>query len=123
MVVITVVGLGLLGLHAVSPMAEAQAPGAVCVLRLVADNEILGIVVDTPENFNIAVALPLDKNINVPIPCDRLGSLALAVSNQKNNNVNVVAQVFSHDGILICSKGPVLLAVNGGTGMTFADCQ
>ena len=123
MVVVAVVSLSLLWSLAVPSMAKAQGAGTVCVLQLIADGEVLGIVVDTPENFNIAIPIPLDKNINVPIPCDRLGSLAVAVSNQKNKNVNVVAQVFTHVGELICSKGPFLMPVNGGTGMTFADCQ
>jgi hypothetical protein len=123
MVVITVVSLSLLWAFAMPSIAKAQAPGAVCVLRLVADNEVLGIVVDTPENFSIAMPLPVDRDVNVPIPCDRLDSIALGVSNQKNTNVNVAAQVFTSDGGLICSKGPVLLPINGGTGMTFADCQ
>jgi hypothetical protein len=123
MVVIAVVSLSLLWSLAVPSTAEAQAPGAVCVLKLVADNEVLGILVDSPQNFSTAIPLPLDTNVNVPIPCDRLGSLALAVSNQISINVNVAAQVFTHDGTVICSKGPVLVAVNGGTGMTFADCQ
>jgi hypothetical protein len=123
MVVIAVVSLSLLWSLTVPSKAKAQAPGAVCVLQLIADNEVLGILVDTPENFNIAVALPLNKKVNMPVPCDRLDSLALAVSNQKNNNVNVAAQVFTHNGGLICSKGPFLIPVNGGTGITFADCQ
>lgn len=123
MVVTAVVSLSLLWSLAVPSMAKAQAPGAICVLQLVADNEVLGIIVAPPENFNVAIPLPLDTNINVPIPCDQLGSLALAVSNQNSNNVNVAAQVFNHKGKLICSKGPFLLSVNGGTGMTFADCQ
>ena len=123
MVVIAVVSLSLLWSLAVPSTAKAQAPGAVCVLKLVADNEVLGVLVDTPQNFNIAIPLPLDTNVNVPIPCDRLASLALAVSNQISSNVNVAAQVFTHNGRLICSKGPILVPVNGGTGMTFADCQ
>jgi hypothetical protein len=123
MVVIAVVSLGLLWSLAVPSMAKAQGPGTVCVLQLIADGEVLGIVVDAPENFNVAVLIPQDKNVNVPIPCDRLDSLSLAVSNQKNSNTNVVAQVFTHDGGLICSKGPYLVSVNGGRGVTFADCQ
>jgi hypothetical protein len=122
-VVIAVVGLSLLWSLAVPSTARAQGPGAVCVLKLVADNEVLGVLVDAPQNFSTAIPLPLDTNVNVPIPCDRLASLALAVSNQIGSNVNVAAQVFTHNGVLICSKGPILVPVNGGTGMTFADCQ
>jgi hypothetical protein len=123
MVVIAVLSLSLLWSLSVPSMAKAQAPGAICVLQLIADGEVLGIIADSPQNFNLAVALPQDKNVNVPIQCDRLDSLALAVSNQKNSNTNFVAQVFTHEGGLICSKGPFLVSVNGGRGVTFADCQ
>jgi hypothetical protein len=123
MVVVAVVSLSLLWSLAVPSMAKAQGPATVCVLQLIADGQILGIVVDNSDSPNIAIPLPLGKNINAPIPCDRLGSLAVGVSNQTSKNVNVVAQVFTHVGELICSKGPFLMPVNGGTGMTFADCQ
>jgi hypothetical protein len=104
-------------------VSSAQAPDAVCVLRLVAEGEVLGVLVDVPQNFNIAVALPSDKDVNVPVPCDQLNTLGLAVTNQKNTNVNFAVQVFTHQGNPICTKGPFLLPVNGGTGVTFTDCQ
>jgi hypothetical protein len=31
-------------------------------------------------------------------------------------------QVFTGKGESICTKGPFLLQVNGGAGVTFADC-
>jgi len=104
-------------------MAKAQQPGEICVVQIVAEGEVLSILADQPENFNIAVLVPSGKSTNVPVPCDLMSTLSLAVSNQKNNNINVAVQVFTNDGVLICSKGPFLLPVNGGRGITFADCQ
>jgi hypothetical protein len=104
-------------------MSSAQAPGAICVLKLVSEGEVIGILVDVPQNSNIAVMLPTDKEVNVPVPCDQLSTMGLAVSNQKTTNVNFAVQVFTHEGHPICTKGPFPLQVNGGTGVTFADCQ
>jgi hypothetical protein len=121
--IIASVSLITLCLMGTFSIASAQAPGAVCVLRLVAEGEVLGVLVDAPQNFNTAVLLPGDKDVNVPVLCDQLSTLGLAVTNQKNTNVNFAVQVFTNQGSPICTKGPFLLQVNGGTGVTFADCQ
>ena len=104
-------------------ISSAQAPGAVCVLRLVAEGEVLSVLVDAPLNVNTAVLIPTDKDVNVPVLCDQLSTVALAVTNQNDTNVNFAVQVFTNRGNSICTKGPFLLPVNGGTGVTFADCQ
>jgi hypothetical protein len=121
-VVIAAVSLALLGSLAVPSVGRAQAPGDVCVLKLIAEGEVLSILADVPQNFSIALALPMGKSVNVPVPCDQLSTMGLAVSNQKNTNVNFAVQVFTHEGHSICTKGPFLLPVNGATGVTFADC-
>jgi hypothetical protein len=123
LVVLTMGSLILLWSLSVPSVARAQQPNNICVLQIVAEGEVLSIVTDQPQNFNIAVLVPPGKSTNVPVTCDLLSTLSLAVSNQKNKNINVVAQVFTNDGVLICSKGPYLLSVNGGRGITFADCQ
>jgi hypothetical protein len=103
--------------------AKADDPGNICVVQIVAEGEVLSILADQPTNFNIAVLVPPSKSTNVPVTCDLMSTLSLAVANQKNNNINVAVQVFTNDGVLICSKGPYLLSVNGARGITFADCQ
>ena len=122
-VVISVVSLSLLWSHGVPSVARAQEAGNICVLQIVAEGEVLSIVADAPDNFNVAVLVPPDKSTNIPVTCDLLNTLSLAVSNQKNNNINVAVQAFTNDGVLICAKGPFLLPVNGGRGITFTDCQ
>jgi hypothetical protein len=123
MPIIVGVSLMTLCLMGTFSISSAQTPGGVCVLRLVAEGEVIGVLVDVPQNSNIAVLLPKDKDVNVPVPCDQLSTMGLAVSNQKDTNVNFAVQVFTHQGDPICTKGPFLLQVNGGQGVTFADCQ
>jgi hypothetical protein len=123
MPIIAGVGLMTLCLMGTFSISSAQAPGGVCVLRLVAEGEVLGVLVDVPQNSNIAVLIPTDKDVNVPVLCEQLSTVGLAVTNQKNTNVNFAVQVLTHEGSPICTKGPFLLPVNGGTGVTFADCQ
>ena len=122
-VVLAVLGVSIVAISNIAPVAAQTGSGTVCVLKIIAEGEIFSVLVDQPQNFNLALGIPKDKNISIPIPCDSLSTLALGVSNQKSNNVNVATQVFTHDGELICAKGPFLLDVNGGRGITFADCQ
>ena len=121
--VIASVSLMTLCLMGTFSISGAQAPGAVCVLRLVAEGEVLGVLADAPQNVNTAVLIPTDKDVNVPVLCDQLSTVALAVTNQNDTNVNFAVQILTHEGNPICTKGPFLLPVNGGTGVTFADCQ
>ena len=123
-IAIMAVSLSLLGLVSI-PLAEAQTgAGTVCVLQITADGSVLSVLVDQPQNFNIAVLVPEDKDkkVNIPITCESLETLGLGVTNQKNTNVNFSVQVLTNQGALICSKGPFLLAVNGGRGVVFSDC-
>jgi hypothetical protein len=121
--VIATVSLITLCLMGTFSISSAQVPGAVCVLRLIAEGEVLGVLVDAPQSFNVAVLIPSEKNVNVPVLCDQLSTMGLAVTNQKSTNVNFAVQVLTHQGNPICTKGPYLLPVNGGTGVTLADCQ
>jgi hypothetical protein len=121
-VAITVMSLGLLCILGVPTAARADDPGAICVLKLVAEDKVVSVLANNPQNFNLAILVPEADSISIPIRCDLLDTLALGVANQANNNINVAVQIFTSDGGLICSKGPFLLAVNGGRGVTFADC-
>ena len=119
---ITGVSLSLLWSFGIPAVMSAQGPGTICVLKVAADGNLLGILADAPQNFNIVVSLPLDRNINVPIICEGLGSLALAVANNEAHPTTFSTQVFTHDGVPICVKGNFEVPVNGATGVTFADC-
>ena len=104
--------------------ASADNPGAVCVLKIASKNhEVFSFVVNELQNFSIAIATPIDKAVNIPILCDGLGTLALAVTNQNDKNTRVTAQVFTNDGTLLCSKGPFPLVGHRSQGFVFADCQ
>jgi hypothetical protein len=104
-------------------VVSAQAPGALCTLNVVAEGEVLSIMVNSPENLDLAVALPTGKDVSAPVLCEDVQTLAVGVANQTNANVNVAVQIFSHDGTSLCSKGPFVVVVNGGRGFTFTDCQ
>jgi hypothetical protein len=124
-VVVMAVSLSMLGLVSI-PLAEAQTgPGTVCVLQITADGSFLSMIVDQLQDLSIAVLVPEDKDkkVNIPITCENLETLGLGVTNQQNKNVNFSAQVLTNQGELICSKGPFMLAVNGGRGVSFSDCQ
>ncbi len=124
MVVIAFMSLSLLWSLAMPRFARADCPGCICTLQIVAEDNVFFNLTATPENFSLAVLVPPADNINVPILCDSLGTLALGVANQATQSINVAVQIFTNQGgSAICVKGPFLLAVNGGIGMTFADCQ
>lgn len=123
LVVIAFLSLSMLGIVNLPTVAAQTGPGTLCVLQIAADGTVMGVLADQVENFNIAVLVPADKKMNVPVTCSSLETLGLGVSNQKNSNVNVTVQVLTHDGELICSKGPFQVAVNGGRGFSFSDCQ
>jgi hypothetical protein len=124
-VIVTIVlSLSVLGAIDISPVAAQTGAGALCVVQITADGQVLGILVDQPTNFNIALLVPEtpDKKVNVPVTCASLETIGLAVTNQKTTNINVSVQVFTNRGELICAKGPFLVEVNGGRGVTFSDC-
>ena len=118
--VVTLSFLWSLGMPSV---ISAQAPGSICVLKIAADGGLFNTIVDVPQNFNIAVSLPLRRAVNVPILCESLGSLALAVANNEPYPTTFNTQVFTNHGVSICVKGDFEVPVNGGRGVTFADCQ
>jgi|SRR5215813_6773414 len=122
-IVMAVLGLSSLAIIGLPHAAAQTGPGSLCVVQIAADGGVLGVLVDQVDAFNIAVLVPEDKKMNVPVNCSSLETLGLGVTNQKNTNVNVTVEVLTNNGEMICSKGPFLLAVNGGRGFTFSDCQ
>jgi hypothetical protein len=119
---VTVVSLSLLWSFGMPAVISAQGSSAICVLKIAANGSLLGILTDAPQDFNIAVSLPLDRTVNVPILCESLGSLALAVANNEAYPTTFSTQIFTHDGVSICVKGGFEVPVNGGRGVTFASC-
>jgi hypothetical protein len=119
---IVVVGLSLLWSFGMPAVTNAQAPSAICVLKINTNGKVLSILVDAPQNFNVALPLPLHTNLNVPILCESLSSLALAAANNEAYPVTFNTQVFTHEGVLFCIKGEFEVPVDGGRGVTFADC-
>ena len=121
--VIAALGLAMLGFMDI-PAVEAQlGPETVCVLQIAASGEILSVLVDQPQNFNIAVLVPSGKKVNVPVTCDSLETLALAVANQKDDQVKVTTRVFTNEGELICPNGTVNVPSSGARGIVFSGCQ
>jgi hypothetical protein len=123
LVVITGVVLSLLWSMSMVSVSSAQAPGAVCVLKIAAKGRLVGILVDQPDSIISAVLLPEFSSIRAPVLCSGLGSLALAVANQEAHKTAFSVELFTHDGESFCFKDGFGLQVNGGTGVTFADCQ
>jgi hypothetical protein len=123
LVVIAGVVLSLLWSMSMVSVCSAQAPSTVCVLKIDANGRLMGILVDQPDSVNSAVLLPEFGSISVPVLCSGLGSLALAVANQEAHNTAFSVELFTHDGESFCFKDGFGLQVNGGTGVTFADCQ
>jgi hypothetical protein len=115
--------LSLLWSMSMASVSSAQAPGAVCVLKIDADGRIMGILVDQPNNFSIAVLVPDLRSVRAPVLCSGLNSLALAVANQEAHNTAFSVELFTHEGASFCFKDGFGLQVNGSTGVTFADCQ
>jgi hypothetical protein len=123
LVVIAGVVLSLLWSMSMVSVSSAQAPGALCVLKIDATGRLVGILVDQPVSFNSAMLLPEFRSIRAPVLCSGLSSLALAVANQEAHNTAFSVELFTHEGESFCFKDGFRLQVNGGTGLTFADCQ
>jgi hypothetical protein len=124
MITTMVLGLTLLWSFGGPWIASADDPGAICVLRISSQSsKVLSVLVNEPQNFNVAVPTPISKNVNVPIQCDGLETLAVAVANQNADTEQVTVRVFTHDGTLFCSKGPFILPPHGSQGVIFSDCQ
>jgi hypothetical protein len=122
-VVIIVFGMSVLGAIGIPSVAAQTGPGTVCVLQITADGAVLSILADQPEGFHTAVLVPESKSVNVPVTCESLETLALAVANQINRRVTVTTQVFNNRGELICFKGSFGVAKNGARGVVFSGCQ
>jgi nidogen-like len=96
---------------------------AVCILQLTASGQVLGMLVNQPTNFTLAVLIPSAERTNVPVLCQDLEAMALEVANQDPSAVNVSVEAFTHRGVSLCTRGPFTLSENGASEVVFgSDC-
>jgi hypothetical protein len=124
LVIITALSLGMMGSLTVPFVANAIGPGTVCVLQIgAAGGEVFSVFVDRPESFKIAVLVAANKNVNVPITCDGIDTLSVAVANQKDFWTEVTALLFTNEGELSCFVGQFSVPPNGARGFLLSGCQ
>jgi hypothetical protein len=119
MIVITVVSLSLVWSLAGLTLARADNADALCTLMITANGNVLGTLANKPLGFNLVVLIPATEDVNVPVLCSSLTTLALAIANQTDQSVTVNLGIFNHEGQSSCTKGPFSLPVNGARGVTF----
>lgn len=104
--------------------AATSSPPWVCVVQIMASGEVMSVFADDPTHPDITVLVPPENVTNVPVSCQDLTSLGLAVANQEAFPVNLQITVFTHQGILLCSRGPFTLSENGARMVVFeSDCS
>jgi hypothetical protein len=95
----------------------------VCVVQTMASGAVVSVFVDHPTLPTVAVLVPPDTATNVPVSCQDLTSLGLAVANQESSPVSVQITVFTHQGTSLCTRGPFPLSEHGARGVVFgSDC-
>jgi hypothetical protein len=96
---------------------------SVCIVQLTSSAEVLGMLVNHPTNFTLAVAIPSAQHTNVPVPCQALEAIALEVANQAASEVSIGVEVFTHQGASLCTRGPFTLSEHGASEVVFgSDC-
>jgi hypothetical protein len=121
--IVLIFGLSLLGSMSLPAVTTAQTAGAICTIRVFGNGDLMAVFSTPPTNFGVAALVPTDKDLVMPVLCDDLGNIGLAVGSQeKNKEITFTARVFDHDGIMFCLKGPFTIPPRGGTGVTFASC-
>ena len=99
------------------------SPPQVCVVQIMASGEVLSAFAKNPTHPTLAVLVPTDTATNVPVSCQDLTSIGLAVANQEASPVSVEIGVFTHQGTALCTRGPFTLSEHGARGVVFgSDC-
>jgi hypothetical protein len=107
---------------AVSDAATSSQP-RVCVVQIMASGAVLSTFVDHPTDPSLAILVPTETTTNVPVSCQDLTSIGLAVANQEASPVNLQITVFTHQGTPLCTRGPFTLSEHGARGVVFgSDC-
>ena len=117
---VTALILSILWSISAYPVAAGVGPGTVCVVRVEATGEMLTVFVNDRRFFDIAVAVDRDNVSNMPIRCEDLTNLALAVANQEPFNIRFSIGVFTNKGEPLCTRPrdpdkSFFLGVNGAT--------
>ena len=122
--VLLVLSLSLVGSMSMPSVTTAGAASAVCTIRISGNGDVLAVFSSPPMNFNVAVSVPADNDVVVPVLCEDLpGSLGLGVANQQNDGaVTVTVIVSDKDGVPFCDKGSFTIAPGGARGLTFGSC-
>jgi hypothetical protein len=103
--------------------AATASPPRVCVVQIMASGEVMSLFADDPTHPDMAVLVPPENATNVPVSCQDLTRLGLAVANQEAFPVNFEVTVFTHQGIALCARGPFTLSERGARGVVFgSDC-
>jgi hypothetical protein len=105
------------------PDAATSSPPQVCVVQIMASGAVLSAFANHPTDPTLAILVPTDTATNVPVSCQDLTSLGLAVANQEASPVRVQIRVFTHQGTPLCTRGPFTLSEHGARGVVFgSDC-
>jgi len=120
--VLTLASLSLFWSLAIPPIVSADDPGAVCILQILPTGPVMSVLVNRPQNFNIGILFGKYRSSSVPVSCESLNTLTLALANQESQSVDLSVQIFTHTGDLTCFKDGFSMKVNGATAVTFADC-
>jgi hypothetical protein len=100
------------------------SPPQVCVVQMMANGAVLSAFAKNPTDPTVAVLVPTDTAANVPVRCQDLTSIGLAVANQEASSVSVQIGVFTHQGTALCTRGPFTLSEHGARGVVFgSDCS
>jgi hypothetical protein len=103
--------------------AATASPPQVCVVQIKASGEVVSVFADDPTHPAMAVLVPPENATNVPVSCQDLTRLGLAVANQEPSPVSLQITVFTHQGSLLCTRGPFTLSEHGAKGVVFgSDC-
>jgi hypothetical protein len=92
-------------------------------VQIMASGAVLSTFVDHPITPSLAILVPTETTTNVPVSCQDLTSIGLAVANQEASPVSFQLTVFTHQGALLCTRGPFTLPEHGARGVIFgSDC-
>jgi hypothetical protein len=81
--VIMATALSMSLLWSVSVKAQDEGPGTVCVLQVSATGDVTTMVVDDTRDIDIAVPPGRDNVTNIPVKCEDIDRIGLAVANQE----------------------------------------
>jgi hypothetical protein len=114
----------LIVVGAMSAYAQEEGPRTVCIIQVQASGEVLTTIVDDTFDIDVAVVVPPDNLTNIPVRCQDIEQerLGLAAANQEPFEVSLNVRVYTNKGVLICTRGPFTLDVNGGRGVAFDNC-